>query len=126
MKRYGLLLVLVLALAGCATDSQKLADLKVATLADAQLALKWAQEDKDVLSEACYATIADILSTTQLPVFDRKPVGVLSSWQLARGVRHDIEGFGSSELRNKFLLGCSALKTDERDLLIKLGIKFAH
>lgn len=101
-------------------------DLKETTIADAKLALQWAQEDQDVLSAACWTAIVDILQTTQLPVFDRKPIGVLTTWQIGRGVRHDVEGLGTSELRNKFLLGCSALKTDERDLLIKLGIKFAH
>ena len=118
-----ILLALVLLFGGCAGS---LTELKETTRADVQLALKWAQEDKDVLAIPCWTAIDEILTTTKLPVFDREAVGVLSFFQAGRGVRHDIEGVGSSELRNKFLLGCAALKTDERDLLIKLGIKFVR
>lgn len=121
-----LLIPLAVALSSCATAGggpSPLSDLKEATLADAQLGLQWATEDKDPIAATCWQAIADILKSAPAQGTGRNPVGVISTSQLARGVRHKIEGVSTSELRTKFLIGCAPLGADERDLMIRLGLK---
>jgi len=58
-----------------------------------------------------------------MPNLQRDPNGVLSSVYLARSIRKNVTGFESSEVREKFLLGCAPLMADQRDLLLRLGLR---
>lgn len=105
---------------------QELEALKAVKLEDVKLALQWATEDQDPLAVPCYTFIAQALENAELPLLDRHPVGAISAVYLARSVRRDIQGFGSSNLRQGFLLNCAGLWAERRDLLIKLGVRLVR
>jgi hypothetical protein len=119
MKLSALCLALLL-LTGCAG---LLESLQKTSLADAQRALQWATEDNDVIAIPCYTTLVEILESPVLTRLEREPNGVLTGVYLARVIRKELDGYWQSRLREKLLLGCSALLADQRDVLFRLGIK---
>jgi hypothetical protein len=123
-KAVVLLSVLLSLTAGCAADPA-LGDLRRLVIADSARALEWATADGDVLAADCYRTLNQIAQTAQLPALHREPNGLLTTTYLVRSTRRQLEGWSDSGLRTQLLRGCAAYVADERDVLIKLGVKGA-